>query len=139
MDRLSGVAFLPFVIFADVHENGLRALFQPLASLFDRYFFYLRTRFVDELEKTGRVVHREANVVTAVRRSSSQAEQKPQRVRNFWVEQSFLWPCPDAILTGVDRSSIRAKRAAGGYSRFASDGAGMQSGYGSQVLEALTP
>lgn len=59
MNGLRGVAFLPFRIFAHIEQHGVRIFGELRARLFDGDFVDARLRFLDDLEKTGRMIHAE--------------------------------------------------------------------------------
>src|SRR5215831_12448637 len=57
MDCLRGVAFGPLAILTNIQQNSFWIFSEPVARLLDREFFDLRPGFVDQFEKSGRVLH----------------------------------------------------------------------------------
>ena len=57
MHRLFGVLLVPFGILAHVHEHGFRILGEAFPRLVDGDFLHVRTRFVDEFQKSRRMIH----------------------------------------------------------------------------------
>src|ERR1051325_725975 len=57
MLRFDGVPGLPFAVFANIDQNGIAIFAEARAGLIDRDFFHVGSRFVDDFQESGRMIH----------------------------------------------------------------------------------